>query len=106
VSGEHAPGSTDTYTITLTNGETYSFTVYNGANGINGVDGVDGIDGADAPIPEFKIDESGHLICTLDGVDSDLGNVVGKDGINAEVEYKIPTFRLNDGNLYVFVQNK
>lgn len=32
-SGNHAPGTTDIYTITLTNGDTYQFTVYNGADG-------------------------------------------------------------------------
>lgn len=29
--GNHAPGTTDTYTIELTNGSSYEFTVYNGA---------------------------------------------------------------------------
>lgn len=33
VSGTHAAGTTDTYRITFTNGETADFTVYNGANG-------------------------------------------------------------------------
>ena len=33
VSGSHAAGTTDTYRITFTNGETADFTVYNGANG-------------------------------------------------------------------------
>lgn len=32
-SGNHAPGTTDTYTITLSNDTTYTFSVYNGANG-------------------------------------------------------------------------
>lgn len=32
-SGTGAPGTTDTYTITLTDGRTSTFTVYNGANG-------------------------------------------------------------------------
>ena len=32
-SGNHAPGTSDVYTITLTNGTTFDFTVYNGANG-------------------------------------------------------------------------
>ena len=32
-SGNHAPGTTDTYTITLSNDNTFQFTVYNGANG-------------------------------------------------------------------------
>ena len=32
-SGNHAPGTSDVYTITLTDGTTYDFAVYNGANG-------------------------------------------------------------------------
>lgn len=32
-SGNHAPGTTDTYTIALSNDTTYTFSVYNGANG-------------------------------------------------------------------------
>lgn len=32
-SGNHAPGTTDVYTITLTDGRTYSISVYNGLNG-------------------------------------------------------------------------
>lgn len=31
--GNHAPGTSDTYTITLTDGSTFNFLVYNGANG-------------------------------------------------------------------------
>lgn len=33
VSGTHAPGTLDTYRITLTDGNTYDFQVYNGADG-------------------------------------------------------------------------
>lgn len=32
-SGTHAPGTSDVYTITLTDGTTFDFSVYNGANG-------------------------------------------------------------------------
>ena len=35
-SGNGAPGTTDTYTITLTDGRTTAFQVYNGANGADG----------------------------------------------------------------------
>ncbi|MEA4934260.1 MAG: hypothetical protein VB071_11895, partial [Lawsonibacter sp.] len=35
-SGTGAPGSTDTYTITLSNGQTSTFQVYNGADGADG----------------------------------------------------------------------
>lgn len=38
-------GNVDTYTITLTDGTTYTFTVTNGTNGTDGKDGVDGKDG-------------------------------------------------------------
>lgn len=38
VSGSHAAGTTDTYRITFTNGETADFTVYNGANGVGAGD--------------------------------------------------------------------
>lgn len=41
-SGDGSPGTTDTYTITLTNGVTSTFTVYNGANGTQGPAGADG----------------------------------------------------------------
>lgn len=41
-SGDGSPGTTDTYTITLTDGTTSTFTVYNGANGATGPAGADG----------------------------------------------------------------
>lgn len=36
--GNSAPGTTDTYTITLSNGQTSTFTVYNGKDGTNALD--------------------------------------------------------------------
>ena len=43
--GNGAAGTTDTYTITFTNGETSAITVYNGSNGTNGKDGTSGAAG-------------------------------------------------------------
>ena len=40
-------GNVDTYTITLTNNTTQTFTVTNGIDGKDGKDGVDGVDGKD-----------------------------------------------------------
>ena len=40
--GDGSPGTADTYTITLTDGSTGTFTVYNGANGAKGDRGADG----------------------------------------------------------------
>ncbi|MDD5107580.1 MAG: hypothetical protein PHC49_18450 [Desulfuromonadaceae bacterium] len=54
-SGTGAPGTTDTYTILLSNGATHAFTVYNGANGadsiVPGPPGDNGRDGADSIVP-------------------------------------------------------
>ena len=57
-------GLVDTYTITLTNGGTYTFTVTNGANGANGTDGADGDDGATFTP---SVDSAGNLSWTNDG---------------------------------------
>lgn len=92
--GNHNPGLYDTYTITLTNNDSYTFDVYNGS------------DGKDASIPQFTINKDGHLIQTLDDVSYDLGNVVGKDGVNTEIKYKVPTFKIEDGDLYVIGEDR
>lgn len=47
-SGTGAAGTTDTYTITYTDGTTSTFTVYNGANGSNGTNGTNGTNGKSA----------------------------------------------------------
>src|SRR5699024_6899759 len=44
--GNHAPGTTDTYTITLRDGSAFQFTVYNGASATGADDMMD--DGSDA----------------------------------------------------------
>lgn len=44
--GTGAPGTVDTHTITMTNGKTYDFNVYNGADGKDGKDGADGTGGS------------------------------------------------------------
>ena len=61
-------GNVDTYTITLANGTTYTFTVTNGTNGTDGKDGKDGTNGKDG----------------VDGKDGTNGTngVDGKDGAN------------------------
>ena len=44
--GNGAAGSTDTYTITFTNGETSAITVYNGSDGKDGASGAAGTNGS------------------------------------------------------------
>ena len=48
-------GKVDTYTITLTNGNTSTFTITNGTDGINGTNGKDGANGADGAAATIQI---------------------------------------------------
>jgi len=102
-------GLKDTYTVTFSNGESFTYTVTNGsngkdgvdgANGTNGVDGAPGKDGADgadgtngvdgAPgkdgedgkgIVSAVINEKGELVLTYtDGTEANMGVVKGADG--------------------------
>ena len=54
ISGNHAPGTNDTYRITYNNGDTFDFLIYNGANGEGAVSSVAGIpvvgDAGDVPL--------------------------------------------------------
>ena len=75
--GNGAAGTTDTYTITLTDGSRYTFSVYNGADGVGG--GGSGVDGVS--VTGAAINDSGHLIITLsDGSTIDAGAAVGPKG--------------------------
>lgn len=60
-SGTHAPGTVDTYTVQLTNGEEFSFQVYNGANGIGSGDLM--ADGSVAMTGDFNVGE--HRVTNL-----------------------------------------
>ncbi len=112
-SGDHSPGSVDTYTIILTDGRTIPIQIYNGADGKQGIQGIQGPQGEPGkqgipgpqgpqgiPGPEgprgmngvavsadglyaFNVDENGHLILSYTGETA-------------------PNFRIdqNDGHLY------
>lgn len=57
-SGTHAPGTTDTYTITLSDDSTFQFTVYNGANGTGAGDFM-----ADGSVPMTgNLDMNGNRV--------------------------------------------
>ena len=58
--GNGAAGTTDTYTIALTDGTTSTFTVYNGANGTGGSGGAGGT-GEDGATFTPYVDASGNL---------------------------------------------
>lgn len=54
-------GLVDTYTITLTDGNTETFTVTNGKDGTNGTNGTDGTDGTDGFSPIATVTKSGDV---------------------------------------------
>lgn len=93
ISGDHSPGTLDTYTLTMTDERTFNFSIYNGAIGPQGIQGQQGIQGPIGPEgppgpqgpqgPQgingvavattgtyaFNVDENGHLILTYTGTD-------------------------------------
>lgn len=103
-------GKVDTYTITLSNGTTKTFTVTNGSDGSNGSDGEDGIS-----VTGASINASGHLIITLsNGTTVDAGNAKGAkgdtgspgqngapgaDGLTTSVTVNGETITQSDGNI-------
>lgn len=83
-SGNHAPGTTDTYTITLSNDSTFQFTVYNGANGAGAGDMM-----ADGSVPMTgPLNMGGNKITNLGapGADTDAVRKSDLDAVAAEVD--------------------
>ena len=57
-------GNVDTYSISLTDGTVYDFTVTNGVNGKDGIDGIDGVDGQDGLDGKDGVDGKNAVIDT------------------------------------------
>lgn len=72
-SGDGSPGTIDTYTITLTNGSTTTFQVYNGANGADG-------DGS-GDMTEATYDPHGKRTDIFKYVDDKVGEIEIPDSI-------------------------
>lgn len=71
-------GATDIYTINLSDGSKYTFSVYNGKDG---KDGSNGTGGSGTSVSNAEIDASGHLIITLsNGSTIDAGMAKGDTG--------------------------
>ena len=83
-SGNHAPGTTDTYTITLSDDSTFQFTVYNGANGTGVGDFM-----ASGVVPMTgPLNMGGNKITNLGapGADTDAVRKSDLDAVAAEVD--------------------
>lgn len=65
--GNGAPGTTDTYTVTMTNESTATFTVYNGKDGKDGESGSGGGSGGLVPVIDIIVHDGAAVTCT-DGV--------------------------------------
>ena len=77
-SGNHAPGTTDTYTITLSDGSTFRFTVYNGANGTGVGDFM-----ADGSVPMTGALDMGGQKVTNVGAPTDPTDAVRQSDLEA-----------------------
>ena len=77
-SGTGAPGSTDTYTITLTDGNTAAFQVYNGKNGADGDGSGDMLVATYDPqrkqtdIFQYVDDKIGDIEAILDSINGEI----------------------------------
>lgn len=75
-------GLVDTYTVTLTDGKTNTFTVTNGMNGTNGTDGTDGTDGVDGISATHYWDGTTLTVTSASGTSSaNLKGDKGDDGV-------------------------
>lgn len=79
VSGNHAAGTNDTYRITFNNGDTFDFSVYNGANGSGAVSTVSGIPvvGDAGDVPALVIQNSAPTTATVGFVKQLLYDTTG-----------------------------
>lgn len=74
-SGNHAPGTTDTYTVQLTNGDEFSFQVYNGLNGDGAGDLM-----ANGTVPlTGDLNADGHKVTNLAAPEADSDAVRKSD---------------------------
>lgn len=113
-SGNHAPGTSDVYTITLTDGTTFDFAVYNGANGAGAGDMLASVydpQGKHQDVFKYVDDAIKDVKVTTDatptqgstnpvqsgGVYSALANKLGKtgDGSNVTAAFSTATTRAN-----------
>lgn len=98
-------GLVDTYTIYLSNNNSYTFTV---TNGRNGTDGTDGMDGA---APKFKCEDNnlyvsynnGSSWTLLQNIQQGVDGKDGRDGTDGRdgVDGKTPTFRCQNNKFEV-----
>lgn len=73
--GNHAPGTTDTYTVQLSNGDEFSFQVYNGVNGDGAGDLM-----ANGSVPlTGNLNADGHKVTNLAAPESDCDAVRKSD---------------------------
>lgn len=113
-SGNHAPGTSDVYTITLTDGTTFDFAVYNGANGAGAGDMLASVydpQGKHQDVFKYVDDAIKDVKVTTDatptqgstnpvqsgGVYSALANKLGKtgDGSNVTAAFTAASTRIN-----------
>ena len=101
-------GLVDTYTITLTSGSTYTFTVTNGKDGVDGQDGAPGQDGQDgddgqdgfSPTVTVTTITGGHRVVITDAQGAHTFDVMDGQGGSVTVDDELSNSSTNP------VQNK
>ena len=95
-SGTGAPGTSDTYTVTFSDGNTLVITVYNGANGTNGTNGSSLLTGSIDPTTE-GVDGDSYINTSTweyfvknNGAWTSKGIIKGNDGTSVTTGTGIP----------------
>lgn len=111
-SGNHAPGTSDVYTITLTDGTTFDFAVYNGANGAGAGDMLASVyDPQGKRTDVYKYVDDG--LAKKQGVNDEIQAMRLRGGINSIINNKsavsinpavngVGFLRYNGGNVQIF----
>lgn len=86
-SGNHAPGTSDVYTITLTDGTTFDFAVYNGANGAGAGDMLASV-----------YDPQGKRTDVYKYTDDAIGNLPSQEGELVELDLSGKLDKTGDGS--------
>jgi hypothetical protein len=97
-------GGKNVITVYLTNGSSYTFTVYNGQKGADGSGGSGGGTGEDGvSVSDAAINDYGELVLYLsNGDEINVGRVVGADGTNGKDGVGVTSAAVNaQGNLVI-----
>lgn len=99
--GTGAPGTTDTYTITLTNGSTFEFQIYNGADG-----GVTTFNGRSGAVEPQEGDYTAEQVGAIPKVNGAAGQFLGFTAENVVGAVDAPSGEIGEVKAFTIYSSK